>query len=189
MLDRNLTAVLIAALTVLCVSFVPLRAQVVEGEVFIGGEVSHEKNDSTSTSRGSFTLGGGVSWPLIGSDAVDLNVHTFPMFCFGTNKAGSFDITQFHLPLGVLLRFGEYGGEPRGMTIGGGVGAGVAYTAGMLATKNTDLRPYLEVEIMLRFFKRGLFKLRYSTIFGTYTDALGSAISYHSLCVIGSTSW
>lgn len=170
-------------------SFVVARAQSVEGEVFVGAEASLEKNDSSSTSRGSFALGGGLSWAIASSASVDLNVHTFPMFCFGTNKEGSFDITQFHLPMGLLLRFGEYDGDPRGMTIGGGVGAGYAFSAGMLATKNTDLRPYIEVEVMLRLFKRGLFKLRYNSIIGPYTDALGSSISYHTLCIIGSTSW
>lgn len=189
MLLRKITSTVIAALFVVILPSVVARAQSVEGEVFVGAEASLEKNDSSSTSRGSFALGGGLSWTIAATSSVDLNVHTFPMFCFGTNKEESFDITQFHLPIGLLLRFGEYGGDARGMTIGGGVGAGAAYSAGMLATKNTDLRPYIEVEIMLRLFKRGLFKLRYNTIMGSYTDALGSSISYHTLCIIGSTTW
>jgi len=189
MLYRKLIVVPLATLIAFALFAQNGSAQSVEGEVFVGAEVSNEKNDTSSTSRGSFALGGGLLVGLTGTASVDLKLHAFPMFCFGSSKEGALDITQFHLPLGLLLQFGEKDGTPETVTIGGGVGGGYMFTAGMLATKDTDLRPYLEVEVMLRLFKRGLFKLRYNTVFGPYTDALGSSVTYHTICIIGSTSW
>lgn len=160
-----------------------------EGEISVGLETSLVKTDTSSRTYSAVAVGGGVVWKVLGTHSLDVDVHLFPTVCFGNNVNDGFDITQFHLPLGLLLRYGEYVPRSDRMTIGGAVGMGYQYTASMLATGATDMRPYLEVEIMLGVFKRGMFKCRYTTVLTSYIDAAGGAVSYHSVNLIGSTSW
>jgi hypothetical protein len=166
-----------------------LHAQVSEGEISVGVETSMVRSDTATRTYAALALGGGITWSIVGTPTLDIAAHTFPTWCFATNLNGDFDITQFHVPVGALVRFGELEAQTQRVTIGGGVGMGYQYTAGMLATGKPDLRPYFEVQIMLGLFKRGMLKVRYSTVMTAYADQAGSAVSYHALNVIGSTTW
>lgn len=160
----------------------------VDGELMIGPSLATIGGGESIERFGGVAVGAGANVHLMEFGFGFLAVTAMPNFTLGATDNEGIDFQRLQIPLGLMLTVGDdvYAGAG---SIGGGVTIGYGLTVGPFTDSHADLRPFINFDVSFGIFERGALKLRYSTVLGDYQFTDRGNVNYHSLFLVGSTSW
>jgi hypothetical protein len=161
----------------------------VEGEIVVGPTLTTVGGGDDIDRYGGLGIGVTANFHFLQYGIGSIGITIPPMLVFGSRAdAPGFDFQRLHLPIGVLFSFGDASGRGEVGSIGGAIVLGYGAMFGAFSTDSVDTRGFMSFDISLGLFERGMLKIRYSTVIGSY-DFRGANVGYHGLFVIGSTAW
>ena len=161
----------------------------VEGEIVFGPTLTTLGGGESIERFGGIAMGVAANFHFLQYGIGSLGITIPPLIVFGSVPGRSaIDLQRFHLPIGILFSFGDAAGHGERGAIGGSITLGYGATFGAFSSESIDTRPFMSFDISLGLFERGMLKVRYSSVMGSYLH-MGAEVGYHGLYIIGSTVW